>query len=202
MRKLFILFTALALSAFGQQATRGKGYIWCGQVKNSYGYGDTSLTTQSITNAPWKFSVDTVFVDSDGSGHYKKLGTGVQNAGDTSRAIQTRSPLYSTGPLGFYSFSGYRTSANDSGTFGVKPLCWSAGSKVLITSKNLGFDYYNSNGDTLWSPPIDSSAFGMERYLPSYCDSVKFVFTVKAIPGRSSDATKPTFLKRFAACVY
>jgi hypothetical protein len=203
MKKILMVLLAMAVAcAFATETVRGRAPLYCGQLKNSYGYGDTATSARSKANAPWKFKVDTVFVDSDGLGHYKKIGVGAVGAGDTTKAIAMREPGGIMAPMGYMGIAGYRQSANDSGAFTIKPLCWSVLSKAWINSKNLQFDTYNSGSDTLLTTPVDSGGFGIERYLPSYCDSLRFVLTVSGTTGRSSDATKQTSLFRMGVCAY
>lgn len=203
MKKCFLILFAVSLGlAQVPVAIRGKAAVYCAQLKNSYGQGDTITKAKSKTYAPWRFKVDTAFVDTDGLGHYKKIGTGVAGAGDTSTAFSLRYSLGSTSPLGFFTVAGYRTSANDSGAFALKPLCWSALSKAWLTSKNMVCDTLNQKCDTLLTVPTDSGAFAIERYFPAFCDSMKVVPTVKGVAGRSTDTANVTDVSRMGVCFY
>lgn len=193
--KNLILILAFAASGFATVVGPGKTQVTCGALKNSRGYG--SLTT---AYAPWRLKVDTVFIDTNGTGGYKKLGTGVVNQGDTTKAVFIKAGTNAA--LGWYGFLGNRAASTDSGAFAVKPLCYSTISRSWITSKNMLCDTLNSPCDTLLTVPSDSAGFGIERYFPSYCDSMKVVVTVKGVTGRASDPATPTSVRRLGICTY
>ncbi len=186
----FILFLSVSL-AHSQTYIRGNGSTFCGKISNSYGFSGTS--------APWKLVVDTVYVDTTGAGAYKKIGTGVAGAGDTSKAVAVH--VQTAGPQGFFSFVGARTSAGDSGVFIIKPLCYSKTVSAWVSSLNMACNGLNKC-DTVLTTARDSAGFGIEEYFPSFCDSMKVVVTVKGATGASRLSSTPTIVRSLGLCAY
>lgn len=192
MKKIFILIAFLLVSsALSQTYIRGNGSVFCGKISNSYGFSGTS--------APWKLVVDTVYVDTTGTGTYKKIGLGVAGSGDTSKAVALH--VQTSGPQGFFSFIGARTAAGDSGVFIVKPLCYSRTTSSWVSSHNMACNGLNKC-DTTLTTALDSAGFGIEEYFPSYCDSMKVVITVKGATGASRLSSTPTLVRSLGLCAY
>lgn len=186
MKKVFILLAILCLPLLAQ--IKGRLPIYCGQFANSYNKAAIGSTTSSLV--PWRIWVDTVFVDTTGNGTFKKIGTG----GDTTKAI------YVGGNLGFFTFAGTRTVGDDSGSFGIKPLCWSKVSRNWITPANIQCDTLNLKCDTTLITAVKSGGFAIDRTLSASCDSVKMVLYSLGVAGTSNSDT--IRVGRLGVCAY
>lgn len=185
MKKLLIL--AIVGSCFAQTpqvtTTKGRQATYCGQLKNSYGIG---YDGGAGTYAPWIFLVDTIKVDTTSNGTYKKIGT----SGDTTKTIPTG------GPVGYWNIVGRLTGEADSLGITVKPYCYSNLLGTWIKPKGQSTNAVITN-DTLYTSNASEGNFGYESYVPSFCDSVKFLIS-KAVTLSKSDTTK---VFRLGACL-